>query len=231
MAQRLLRYGAKLTSVDAGNLPLAYSIFGIPPECFTVVPNGVQADPTLSAATWLGEGEFVVGYVGLLAEHKGWRIIADAVLQLKAGGRKVRLLIAGAGSQEAMARSLSQEHPEAIEFVGHVSVPRRNLMPRMHALSLMSTYEGLPMVLIEAASVGLPMVATATGGVREILEDRVTGTVVSRSVDSLVKALETLYDSPETLSRMGQAGRALHVQRFDIDKVADLYHAVYTEVK
>lgn len=228
MAQRLLRYGAKLTSVDAGNLPLAESIFGVPPERFTVVPNGVKADETLSAAPWLGTGEFIVGYVGLLADRKGWRIIVDAVLKVRAGGRKVRLVIAGAGPEEADAQRVAHEHPEDIEFIGHVAEPRKSIMPRVHVLPLMSTFEGLPMVLIEAASVGLPVVATAVGGILEILEDGVTGIVVSRSVDSLARALETLYDSPETVRRMGQAARAVHAQRFEIGRVTGLYHSVYT---
>jgi glycosyltransferase involved in cell wall biosynthesis len=228
MAQRLVRYGAKLTSVDTGSLPLGEEIFRLPPELFTVIPNGVKADKTLTAAHWSGQGEFVIGYIGPIAEHKGWRIIADAVLKVRAGGRKVRLLIAGAGPQEAIARCKSMEHPEAIDFMGYITASRKAIMPQMHALSLMSAYEGLPMVLIEAASVGLPVIATAVGGVLEILEDGVTGIVVSRSVDSLARAIESLYDSPETLSRMGEAARVAHRQRFEISKVAELYHAVYT---
>ncbi len=229
MAQRLLRYGATLTSVDAGNLPMAEAIFGLPPECFTLVPNGVKADQTLSAARWEGVGEFIVGYVGLFADRKGWRIIVDAVLKVRAGGRKVRLIIAGAGPEVDAAKATAQAHPEAIEFLGHMSSPRSSIMPRLHVLTLMSTFEGLPMVLIEAASVGLPAVATAVGGIPEILEDGVTGIVVKRSVDSLVGALEKLYDSPELLCRMGQAARRTHAERFEIDAVASLYHAIYTE--
>ena len=227
MSQRLLRFNAKLTSADAGNLPLAESIFGVPPERFSIIANGVKADPTLSAAAWLGTGEFVVGYVGLLAEHKGWSIIADAVLKVRAGGRNVRLLIAGAGGQEAMVRSRAEADPQAIEFVGHVTAPRESIMPRLHALSLMSTYEGLPMVLIEAASIGLPVVATATGGVREILDHGVTGIVVERSADELAEALESLYDSPATMARMGEAARAAHARSFEIGRIAEQYHAVY----
>jgi glycosyltransferase involved in cell wall biosynthesis len=228
MAQRLLRYGAKLTSVDKGNLPVAERVFGIPPANFTVVPNGVKADPTLTASHWSGKGEFVIGYVGLLAEHKGWRIISDAVLKVRAGGRNVRLVIAGAGSQEDIARRMAVEQPKAIEFIGHISDPKKNLMPQLHALSLMSTYEGLPMVLVEAASVGLPVVATAVGGVCEILKDGVTGIVVPRSVDSLVESIEKLYDDPENVSRMGEAARVAHSQCFDVVKVVELYHSVYT---
>lgn len=229
MAQRLLRYGAKLTSVDVGNLPLAQSIFGIPGNDFTIVANGVKADPDLSAALWSGEGDFVIGYVGLLAEHKGWRMIVDAVLKMREGGRKVCVLIAGAGPEEEIARTISLEHPEAIEFVGHVSDPRKNIMPRLHLLSLMSTYEGLPMVLIEAASVGLPVVATATGGVREILEDGVTGIVVSRSVDDLVRAIDLLYNDPERMFRMGHAARTAHAKHFELSEIACLYHGVYLQ--
>jgi len=229
MAQRLLRYGARLTSVDTGNLSLADKIFRLPPERFTVVPNGVQADPSLSAALWSGDGEFVVGYVGLLAEHKGWRIIADAVLKVRAGGRNVRLLIAGAGPEEAVARTEASAHPDAIEFMGYISAPRMEVMPKMHALSLMSTYEGLPMVLIEAASIGLPVIATAVGGVAEILEDGVTGMLISRSADSLALAIESLYDNPKTMFRMGQAARLTYLQRFEIAQVAGLYHSVYSK--
>ena len=227
MARRLLRHGARLTSVDAGNLPAAEKIFRLPPAHFTIVPNGVKADKTLNAARWSGQGELVVGYVGLLAEHKGWRIIADAVLKVRAGGRKVRLVIAGAGSEEDIARATSLAHPDAIEFIGHVATPRKIIMPQLHVLSLMSTYEGLPMVLIEAASVGLPVIATSVGGVSEILKDGVTGIVVSRSVDSLAKAIVDLYDHPEKMSRMGQAARAAHGQHFEISKVAELYYSVY----
>ncbi len=227
MAQRLLRYGAKLTSVDAGNLPLAQSIFGIPEDRFSIVANGVKADSNLNAALWSGEGDFVIGYVGLLAEHKGWRIIADAVLKMRASGRNVRLLIAGAGAEEEAARNISLKHPDAIEFVGHVSDPRESIMPRLHLLSLMSTYEGLPMVLIEAASVGLPVVATATGGVREILDDGVTGIVVSRSVDDLMRAIDVLYHDSARLVQMGHAARAAHAERFEIGEIARLYHEVY----
>lgn len=84
------------------------------------------------------------------------------------------------------------------------------------------------MILIEAASVGLPVVATAVGGVREIVEEGVTGKVVERSAGSVAKALETLYDSPDMMSQMGRAARAVHAARFEIGRVVGLYHQVYT---
>ncbi len=125
---------------------------------------------------------------------------------------------------------MAEAHPAVIEFVGHVTEPRKSIMPRLHLLSLMSTYEGLPMVLIEAAAIGLPVIATATGGVTEILEDTVTGKVVKRSVDELAQAIEQLYESPATLAAMGQAARAVHAQRFEIGQIAARYHELYVGV-
>ena len=227
MAQRLLRFNAILTSVDAANLLLAADTFGLPPERFSIVHNGVSAAPELCAAEWGGAGAFVVGYIGLLAEHKGWSMVADAVLMVRAGGRNVRLEIAGAGPQAMQARSRAEAHPDAITFHGHLPDPRAHLMPRLHVLSLMSTYEGLPMVLIEAASVGLPVVATATGGVRDILHDGATGIVVHRTVEALAAAISDLYDDPARLAGMSRSARALHAQQFEIVKVTQMYHNVY----
>jgi glycosyltransferase involved in cell wall biosynthesis len=227
MAQRLIRYGARLTSVDTGSLHLAEQIFGISADRFFIVPNGVAEDTSLNAARWTGNGQFVLGYVGLLAGHKGWSIIAGAVLKIRESGRNIRLLVAGTGPDEAAVKQLAADYPESIEFVGYVTDPRKNVMPRLHALSLMSTYEGLPMVLIEAASIGLPIIATATGGVREILQDGVNGIVVQREMKELVCAIERLYDRPETLLMMSKAARSIHVEQFEISKIADLYHSVY----
>ena len=85
------------------------------------------------------------------------------------------------------------------------------------------------MVLIEATSVGLPVVATAVGGVREILEDGVNGVLVTRSLESLSDALERLYESPELMCRLGRASRAKHEESFEIGKVVAMYHSVYSE--
>ena len=228
LAQRLLRYGARLTSVDEGSLPLAEKLFGLPPRLFTLVRSGVEAAGSLRAAQWRGSGEFVIAYIGLLAEHKGWRITVDAVLRLREAGRRVRLVIAGAGPQESDVRAATSARPDCLEFVGHVASPRRDLMPKVHVLSLISSYEGLPMVLIEAASVGLPVVATSVGGVPEIVEDGVTGLLVSRNVESVAGAIAKLHDGPDLTRRMGQAARRAHAERFDISTVVEQYHRVYT---
>lgn len=227
MASRLPRYQAQVTSVDRANLELAEVVLGLNPRTFTTIPNGVPDIVGLRCDTWTGTGEFRVGHVGSITERKGWRIAADAVLQLRSAGLNVRLLIAGAGPEEGQARILAQQNPEALEFLGHVVQPRQHLMPRLHALTVMSVHEGLPMSLVEAMSVGLPVVATAVGGIPEAITHEQNGFLVARNADALVVTLRRLYDSPEIWERVNRAARAQFEHRFEIQRIVAQYEAVY----
>ena len=228
MAARLTRYGTRLTSVDRSNLVLAEKILGLAPNLFTVIPNGVADEPGVRAMAWNGEGEFRVGHVGSITEHKGWRIGAEAVLKLASEGMRVRYVIAGYGPEAARAEALSREHPNVIEYLGHVHEPRRNLMPKLHALTVMSAHEGLPMSIIEAMAVGEPVVATSVGGNPEAVVDEETGYLIPRSVNELARTLRQLYVSPELWQKMSRRTRERFEQQFEIGQIVKLYDAVYS---
>jgi glycosyltransferase involved in cell wall biosynthesis len=227
MAARLPRYDARLTSVDRSNVPLAGSILAMDPASFTVIPNGVSDISGLRCNDWTGDGEFCLGQVGSLIRGKGWRIAAEAVLQLRVAGCNVRLLIAGSGPDELEVRDLAGENPGTIEFLGHVADLRRNLLPKLHAISLMSVHEGLPMSIIEAMSAGLPVIATAVGGIPEAVKTGETGLLVPRTVEAACEAIKTLIVSPDLWQDMHQRARQLFVQRFDIRHVVEQYDAFY----
>jgi glycosyltransferase involved in cell wall biosynthesis len=227
MAGRLPRYRACLTSVDQANLALAQSVLGLAANLFTVIPNGVPDIAGLRCAAWTGEGEFRVGHVGSITERKGWRIAADAVLELRAAGRNIRLLIAGSGPEAPAARELARAHPAAVEFLGHVTNPRQNLLPQLHALAVMSAHEGLPMSLIEAMSLGLPVVATAVGGIPEAIASGRTGFLVTRNAAALAGVLRQLQDAPENWKRVSAVTREEFENRFEIQRIVAQYHSVY----
>jgi glycosyltransferase involved in cell wall biosynthesis len=227
MASRLIRYEARLTSVDRPGPIRAERLLGIKRELFTVIPNGVAEDQTLRANRWSGDGVFQLGYLGHLEERKGWQIGARAALKLTAQGKQIRYLIAGAGPQSQQAKALQQKHPCVIEYLGHVSQPRRNLLPKLHALSLMSSNEGLPMAIIEALSIGLPVIATQVGGIPEIIQDGVNGLLVSRDSESLVNATLRLYDCPAEHARLGSEGRRLFLKTFELSHILHHYHNLY----
>jgi len=227
MAERLPRYDARLTSVDSSNLSLVEKVLGLNSALFTTIPNGVVDDLQSTGALWNGEGEFTVGHIGSITERKGWRLTADAVLQLQAEGLKIRLIIAGAGAEEEQARQMTKASGGAIEFLGHVPQPRRNLLPRLHALSVMSRHEGLPMTIIEAMSASLPVLATAVGGIPEAVSDGRTGFLIPRSVEELVKALRRLHQSPKLWRSISARTREVFELQFEISHIVKQYDAVY----
>lgn len=229
MAARLPRFGARLTSVDKSNLPLAEKVLGLNPALFTIIPNGVVDDPKSKGTDWNGKGEFIVGHIGSIMERKGWRLAAEAILQLRGEGLKIRLVIAGAGPEEEQAKLVAKKSGGTIEFLGHVPQPRRNLLPRLHALSVMSRHEGLPMTIIEAMAAGVPVVATAVGGIPEAVMDGQTGLLIPRSVEELVKALRRLYESPELWRTVSAGTRERYERQFEISNIVKQYDAVYSQ--
>jgi glycosyltransferase involved in cell wall biosynthesis len=227
MAARLPRSGARLTSVDNSNLPLAEKVLGLNPGLFVVIHNGAADDPEAKSAVWNGSGEFTVGHLGSITERKGWRLAADAVLRLRSEGLKIRLLIAGAGPDEEPAKLTAKASDGVIEFLGHVHQPRRNFLPRLHALSVMSRHEGLPMTIIEAMAAGLPVVATAVGGIPEAVAHGQTGLLINRAVAELSQALRQLHQSPELWRTLSAASRERFEQQFEISHIVSQYDTVY----
>jgi glycosyltransferase involved in cell wall biosynthesis len=228
-ASRLIRYHARLTSVDKAGTVQAEKLFGMRRELFTVIHNGVANEPSLRASEWSGEGVFRLGYLGNLEERKGWEIGARAILELNAIGMRVRYIIAGSGPQSEQAQAWQRSHPDLIEYVGYVSQPRKTLLTKLHALTLMSSDEGLPMSLVEALSIGLPVIATRAGGIIEIITDGISGLLVSRDSRSLEDAIVRLYKQPSEHLRLGNEGRRIFLESLELKRVLRDYHNLYLQ--
>src|SRR5690606_34581600 len=100
------------------------------------------------------------------------------------------------------------------------------------AFVLPSAWEGLPIVLLEAAASSLPIVCTDVGGNRQLVSDNVTGYVVPPSQPlALRQAMVTLMDMPrEERERFGRRGRRLVEQTFSLDAIVDRWQHVYAEL-
>jgi glycogen synthase len=98
-------------------------------------------------------------------------------------------------------------------------------------LVLPSRRESLPVVLREAAAIGLPVVAADVGGVREIVVPRETGLLYpSGDVDGLVRAIRSLLDDPSRAATMGVAARERIARLFDPKHWADETEALFARV-
>jgi glycosyltransferase involved in cell wall biosynthesis len=196
-----------------------------------VIPNGVDTalfrpDAARRASTRqaLGLGaEFVWLAAGRLMWKKDYPTLLEAFSQ-QAGAA---LLVAGEGPLEDELRALGG----GARFLGaRGDVPA--LMNAADGVVLSSVVEGLPMVLLEAASSGVPVVATDVGGVREAVLDGATGYVVpARQPEALARAMRALAAlDTEARAAMGRAAREHAVAHFDLHAVAGQWEALYREL-
>ena len=119
---------------------------------------------------------------------------------------------------------------DAVRWLG-VRSDMPGLMAAADLVVLASDWEGLGLVVMEAAMAGRPVVATAVGGVPEVLEDRVTGSLVPRGdQQALASEVTTMLLDPEQRARMGAAARRHAATQFDLERMRAATRALYVGV-
>ncbi len=166
---------------------------------------------------------------------KGVKEFVEAARQLKACGVHARFVLVGDTDTHNPTAITNEQltawHKEGvIEWWG-----RREDMPAVLAqaniVCLPSYREGLPKVLLEAASCGRPIVTTDVPGCREIMHNGENGFLVPvRSTLELADALQVLIKNPELRKKMGLKGREIVIGEFAVEKVISETLAVYREL-
>jgi glycosyltransferase involved in cell wall biosynthesis len=222
-AQLLRRARAVVALWPAAADALA-DLHGVPRDRLAVIPNGVPAarcpvpgpDERATARRRFGlpaDGR-VVGYLGSLTAEKCVGAAVAAVADLDG----VRLLVAGEGPERpALARAAAAAGvADRVTFAGPV-VGAAPVLAAVDAVVLPSRTEGMPGALIEAGLAGLPAVATAVGGVGEIVVDGQTGALVPPGdAAALAAGLRRALADGDAL---GAAARARCLDRFEIARV------------
>jgi colanic acid/amylovoran biosynthesis glycosyltransferase len=194
---------------------------GVDPEAFTAErkrdTNGLEL---LTAAR--------------LTQAKGHVVLFHALEELGRRGVEVRLTIVGEGPKrrdlEQLARQLGVD--SRIRFEGAVGRERiHHYYRRADVFCLPSFAEGVPVVLMEAMAMELPVVATDVMGVRELVNDGVNGLLVrpSRS-DLMADAIDRLATDADLRRRLGGAGRETVTREFDIRRSAEQIHHAFGRI-
>jgi glycosyltransferase involved in cell wall biosynthesis len=173
------------------------------------IRNGIDLARTLAtegrsavrARLGLAPETFVVGTVGRLTPIKGFEHLIEAFAQLRQQARvqDSRLVIVGDGPSRAILEQLAESHrvPAYVKFLG-TRTDVYNLISAFDVFALSSLHEGVPMVLLEAMALQVPIVASRVGGIPEILEDGVEAALVPpKDPEALTKAIAVLAQSPE----------------------------------
>jgi glycosyltransferase involved in cell wall biosynthesis len=173
----------------------------------------------------------VVGTVANLRAIKGNADLLAAARRVVDEDPDVRFVTVGQGPQEAELRALHERLGlgDRLLMLGHRPDAIR-LMGGCDVFCLASRHEGLPVALMEALALGLPVVATAVGGVPEVVEDGVEGVLVPpRRPDALADALLALARDPDRRRRMAEAAAA-RGERLAISATVARVEQLYAEL-
>jgi glycosyltransferase involved in cell wall biosynthesis len=215
--------------------------YGVDRGRVRVVPNGADApdawrerDP---ARRW--RDHFGAGFarplwvcVARLEEQKGHAVLIEALAVVGKRGLDFTCALAGDGSlRNALEVAVAAHGLEGrVKFLGHVEDVGA-LLAAADAVVLPSRWEGLPLVLLEALARGRPVIASAVGGVPDVIEDNVSGRLVPPGDPvALADALESVHRRLDLALRLGAAGERRIQESYTWERVIDAFEAVYDEV-
>jgi glycosyltransferase involved in cell wall biosynthesis len=209
----------------------------------SLIYNGVDlaryseqgACPTLLSEYGIPVGDPIVGVVARLEPEKGHPTLLEAWPAVLAAVPNARLLVVGEGSQrellEAQASSLGllDGRSSSVIFTG-----RRDDVPAVTAaldVAVLPSYrEAQGLSILEAMALSRPVVASAVGGIPEMIDDRRTGLLVPpRDAGALAAAIIRLLQDPGYAASIGRAGHDLVHERFCVEQMVRAVETIYDE--
>ncbi len=206
---------------------------GVPRQRIHCIPNAwSRADAEIlsprdaRARLSLGEGVHHVGWIGRMSAEKGPDVLGEALHHLR--DLPVAVSFVGSGRERAaLERGVEAAGmAERVSFHGPVEGAAR-LYRAFDVIVLSSRTEGTPIVLFEAMAAGVPVVATAVGGVPDVVSDAEARLVPAEDPIALAAAIRDCLEAPaEAASRAAAARRRLERER-SADTWLDRYEELY----
>jgi glycosyltransferase involved in cell wall biosynthesis len=180
------------------------------------------------------DGAPIVSITGALRATKGHALAIAAWHSVLSAVPEARLLIVGDGPEKATLRRQVQRAglQHGVVFAARIDEEWERVdIVRASDIALLPSYgEALPMALIEASACARPVVATDVGGIREVVSDGVTGILIPPGeIAAIADALVDLLQDRERRIRMGQAGRTLVEERFNMHSLVRALAVIYAE--
>jgi PEP-CTERM/exosortase A-associated glycosyltransferase len=216
---------------------------GIPARKLFHTPNGVDTDRFVPAAKDIElarelklEGTLVFGFFGSLYRYEGVSWLIRALARLRASGQNFQVLVIGRGEDDNGIRKAIQDHTAGsyvhlIEYVPHERIGRYYsvldiaVYPRR---SIRLTELVTPLKPLEAMAVGKPVLASDVGGIRELVENEVTGLLFRpEDEEDFCRQGARLVTSPSLRGRLAAEGRDFVVRERDWKVLAKRYADIY----
>jgi glycosyltransferase involved in cell wall biosynthesis len=207
---------------------------GIDLDRFKPGPRAEAARRRVRAELGVDDATVVVGAVGRLVWEKGYRELFEAAAQLRRRCREVTVVVAGPNEPEKTdgiePAALAAAESSGVRFLGHRN-DVEDLYAAFDVYVLASYREGFPRSAMEAAAMGLPIVATDIRGCRQVVENGATGLLVPpRDASALTDAVARLAGDPGLSSTMGRRAVSKAKRDFDQRRVIAATLAVYEDL-
>lgn len=207
---------------------------GATADRLTCIPDAVdtenlRVDDALARAKFVGQPGPIVVSIGFLAPEKGHQVLLRAWPRVLRQVPDARLFIAGDGPEWVALLELMQElHIRSSSRMLGFHEPIGELLQAADLLVMPSLTEGLGSAAVEAAWMGLPVVASAVGGLSEAVVHGRTGLLVPPDIpETLAEAIIALLTDPALRTRMGEAARIRARSCFSSSAIANEYLQVY----
>jgi len=176
--------------------------------------------------------EIVLGYIGRISEEKGLRYLMEAGSKLIHSGVPLKIMIVGDGPQKIeMARFAQQAGLQNKVIFAGFQKDIETWLPSMDIFVLPSLTEGTPMALLESMACGIPVIATAVGGVPQIVDSGKNGILVSPAkTEEIVSAILNIITNKDLHKKLSEAGKETIRNRFNLNKWVNEIESIYLEV-
>ena len=217
--------------MDQGLREDCVNVARIPKDKIALIRQGIEFGATQASPPRVGEHTPVVGAVGPLAKGKGLGLFLKCAQRLIQSGREAQFIIAGDGPEDSTLRRLCRdlELDAAVTFVTRLH-HYHAVLESLDIFVRPSMSDGLGFALLKAMAMGKAVVATDVGGMYSLVEDGVTGRLVSRGrYDALAEAIGELLDDPARAQQFGRNAREVVRSHYGLAQAVQETLAVYRD--
>jgi glycosyltransferase involved in cell wall biosynthesis len=224
-----------VVTVSQANAHYMTQTFGVPASHIRIIPCGVDTERFRPGSVDGAKGEApLILCVARQVAVKNLGLLLDACALLLQRGVNFRCVMVGDGP----CRGELEEKRSRLGLTKIVQMPGSaeqaevlKWWQRAAVGVLTSDNEGMPVSLMEAASCGVPVAATAVGGVPELIEDGITGLLTPpNDAEALAAALARLLEDPDLRMRLGKAARQRAEEKFSVRNEVDKLAALWSEI-
>jgi glycosyltransferase involved in cell wall biosynthesis len=206
------------------------NILGIAPRAKAVsIFNSVSVAPSCNALPQQGRRNILL-FLGRLGQGKGTYDLLEAVARVRPAFPDIELQCGGDGELQQVAqwaKELGIE--ENIKILGWVKGEEKQRLLAEAAVYVLPSYiEGMPMGVLEAMAVGVPVITTTVGGIPDVINSGVDGILIEPGdVDALANAIALLLEDVDMRVKIGMAAKQKIMDCFSAEKILPQLEAVY----